>query len=112
MKKLIIVSFIFFFVNFGFSQHFDSPNLKVFFQKITYPDSLIKQNVRGTVYLEYWIEKDGTITNQKIIKSPHAVLSKIVLDASYFIKKIEYDMPEEKYVRLKIILPVHFKSKG
>ena len=107
MRKLIIICALVLFGGIGFSQG-DSTYLTSFYNKITYPDSLQNKKIEGMVYLEFWIEKDGTITSRKIIKSAHPTLSEIVIKASRFIPPFKFDLPPEKYVRMKIILPINF----
>jgi len=41
-----------------------------------YPKSLAKTGIQGTVYVQFIIEKDGTITNPKVIKGVHPELDK------------------------------------
>ena len=108
MKQIYILTLFICYSYFGISQTTEE-YYAPFYERISYPDSLKEQKVEGMVYLEYWIEKDGSITNQNVTKSVHPALTKIVLDASYFIKPIVYDLPEERYVRLKITLPINFK---
>ena len=44
-------------------------------ENIVYPEDAINQEIMGTVYVQFVIETDGSITNAKIMRSPHDLLS-------------------------------------
>ena len=78
-------------------------------RQIKYPDSLKKVELSGRVYVQFIIEKDGSVTNPIIIRSTHFLFSKEVLR---IIKKMPKWIPAEqngKKIRLRYSLSVNFK---
>ena len=81
-------------------------------KEIKYPKSAKKNKIEGRVYLQFIVEKDGSITNPKIIRSPAPSLSEEVLRAfNKLSKKSPRWIPAKvkgQPVRSKIILPFNF----
>jgi hypothetical protein len=62
---------------------FQGGDFKVFLkwvsERISYPKDLIKFNIEGTVVANFVIDTDGTLSDIKIVESPHPLLSKEVV---------------------------------
>lgn len=74
-----------------------------------YPVSALKQNIQGRVIITFIVEKDGSLTNAKVIKSVNQDLDK---EAMRVIKKMPHWIPgQQTYhkVRVRYILPVIFR---
>ena len=68
----------------------------------------VPDNVEGKVYVSFVIEKDGSITNVKIVKSPHPSFSVEVIRV---IKRMPKWIPGKKngeIVRTKLVMPFAF----
>ena len=48
-------------------------------EKSEYPKRAKQQNISGRVFVEFVIEEDGSISNQRVIKSPSYILSQEAL---------------------------------
>ena len=79
--------------------------------EIVYPDSLKIKEVQGKVYCKFVVEKDGTISNIEIMRSPHLEFNETVLNAVRKMPKWETGLQMGKAVRVYFILPINFKLK-
>ncbi|MEA1887162.1 MAG: M56 family metallopeptidase [Bacteroidota bacterium] len=50
-------------------------------QQISYPEEIADQGIKGPVFVMFVVDKDGSVTDTKIMKGLHPVLDKIALDA-------------------------------
>ena len=80
-------------------------------KKLTYPEWELKKHITGKVYVEFVIEKDGSITNIHVVKSVEQAKN---FDAEVI--RVLETMPKWKpgtqngiAVRSKMIFPVTFK---
>jgi len=76
---------------------------------IQYPDSAKKNNIQGTVFVSCIIEKNGSISNITIMRSPDKSLSN---EAKRVISTMPNWTPGQqngKLVRVQYLIPVHFK---
>jgi periplasmic protein TonB len=78
-------------------------------KNLTYPASARRNNIEGRVYIEFVVEKDGSLTDVKILKGigggcdEEAV--RIIKNAPKWIPGKQRGRP----VRVKMVLPVLFK---
>jgi periplasmic protein TonB len=78
-----------------------SKNLKVQKNKI----------VEGIVYVEFFIENDGTITNAKVLKGINADLDKIALETVTKMPKwVPAKDENNKPIRSKMVLPIKYSK--
>lgn len=78
-------------------------------ENIKYPPICQEQNIQGRVYLQFVVEKDGSITDVKTVRSPDPYLSK---EAERVINAMPRWSPGRqggKPVRVKFSLPVMFR---
>lgn len=76
---------------------------------IKYPPICQEQGIQGRVYLQFVVEKDGSITDVKTVRSPDPYLSK---EAERVVNNMPRWSPGRqggKPVRVKFTLPVMFK---
>ena len=79
--------------------------------QIKYPDSIKEKGVTGKVYCEFVVEKDGTVTNEKIVRSVHPAFDSTVLNAMRNMPKWNPGMQLGKPVRVKMVLPFNFTAR-
>ncbi len=77
---------------------------------LTYPDDALEMGITGVTHVSFVIEKDGSITNVKILKSSgHAQLDS---EAKRVIRKMPLWSPGKMngiIVRCRATLPIHFE---
>ena len=74
-----------------------------------YPEDCLKEKIEGRVNVSFVVERDGSISEVKIKKSPHPSLSK---EAERLVKAMPRWVPARhgnKPVRSRVLLPVIFK---
>lgn len=80
-------------------------------QNVKYPDIAKKEGIQGKVYAEYIIEKDGTVSNVKVIKSDDAKLNQEVLKVVKSSPNWKPGKQNGKLVRVKCVVQVKFALK-
>lgn len=81
-------------------------------RQIRYPQEALEENIQGKVMVEYVIEKDGSVSEVRIVHSPHKYLSAEVMRV--FGQEIPVWTPaiqNGKPVRMKFSIPVHFRNQ-
>lgn len=78
---------------------------------LVYPIEAKEKEVEGTVYASFIIEKDGSVSDIKIIKSIGSGCDEEVLRVLNLMKKWEPGKQNGKYVRVQFNLPVKFSMK-
>lgn len=77
-------------------------------QNVKYPEIAKKESIEGKVYAEYIVEKDGTVSNVKIIKSADSRLNEEVLKVVKSSPKWTAGKQNGKLVRVKFVVAVNF----
>ena len=77
--------------------------------QVKYPEEAIEKDISGRVLAEFFVEKDGTVTFSKALKSPHEILSKEVERVIKLSPKWTPAIVDGKPVRTKYCIPVVFK---
>ena len=84
--------------------------IKFLADNIQYPKKAQKNNIQGTVVLEFVVEKNGSISNVKVLKS---VSKELDAEAVRVVKKITRFVPgyneDHAPLRVRYTLPVKFK---
>lgn len=83
--------------------------LKYLSKNIEYPAIAQENGIQGRVYVEFVVEKDGTPSNFKILKSIDPALDKEALRVAKTMKKWIPGEQQGKKVRSKFRLPVYFR---
>ncbi len=76
---------------------------------IRYPKDCLKKKIEGRVFVNFVVEKDGSITDVKTLRSPHKSLSK---EAERVVKAMPKWKPgrfNNEPVRVRYTLPIAFK---
>lgn len=78
-------------------------------QHIKYPSICVKQGIQGRVFAQFVVEKDGTITRIKVLRSPDPNLSDETIRVLANMPKWKPGIQQGKPVRVKFSLPVMFR---
>lgn len=90
----------------------DEARAKYFSSAIQYPEDVKKENIEGTVYVTFVIEKNGSISNAKVIRGVDPRLDKIALDAVNAMPAWTPGTQRGKTVRVQFNIPVKFSLKS
>ncbi len=77
-------------------------------QNVKYPEIAKKEKIEGKVYAEYIVEKDGTVSNVKVIKSDDSKLNEEVLKVVKSSPNWTAGKQNGKLVRVKFVVQVKF----
>lgn len=83
--------------------------LKFLQENVKYPENAMKNNVQGRVIVQFVIEKDGTPTEFKVLRSVDPDLDAEALRVLQTMPKWKPGMQRGKIVRVKFTVPVSFK---
>lgn len=78
-------------------------------QNIKYPKECVEKGIQGRVMIQFVVNKDGSIPDIKVLKSPHSLLSE---EAIRVVKAMPFWTPAKvkgKAVRSRFRLPINFK---
>ena len=78
-------------------------------KNIVYPAKAKQDNKQGVVYISFIVEKDGSITNISIPKSPNDLLSKEAIRVVQEMPKWKVGIQNGEKVRVLFTLPIHFR---
>lgn len=76
---------------------------------VKYPKDAREENVQGRVIVSFVIEKDGSVTNIKVVKSPDERLSQEAVRVIESMPKWKPGKAQGKKVRVQFSLPINFK---
>ena len=77
--------------------------------QIHYPESMYDANIQGTMLVEFVINKDGKLTDIRIIKELHKDASKHVADILSKSPLWSPGMNDGKAVDIKFMMPLNFR---
>ncbi len=80
-----------------------------FGQNIVYPQSAMKDKVEGTVFVTFVVEKDGSVSNVKILKGIHPDCDAEVIRVVSAMPAWTPGKQRGKPVRVQFYLPVAFR---
>ncbi|MCB9188674.1 MAG: energy transducer TonB [Flavobacteriales bacterium] len=78
-------------------------------KQIVFPDEIKNIGIQGKVYIQFTVEKDGSITDIEVVKTPHSKLGKVTYNA---VSKMPTWIPgikNNKPVSVRYTLPVNFQ---
>ena len=76
---------------------------------VKYPPECVKDSIGGRVVVSFVVEKDGTITEPKVVKSVHPLLDAEALRVVGLMPKWQPGMMNGERRRMKYTIPVNFK---
>ncbi|WP_337788722.1 M56 family metallopeptidase [Phocaeicola plebeius] len=83
--------------------------LKFLQENVKYPENAMKNNVQGRVIVKFVVEKDGTPTEFKVLRSVDPDLDAEALRVMKAMPKWKPGMQKGQVVRVKFTVPVSFK---
>jgi len=83
--------------------------MKFVMDNIKYPQMALEMEIQGKVYLSFVVEKDGSITNIKILRTPHKILSKEAIRVVKRFPKYQAGTQRGRKVRSQQTIPIIFK---
>lgn len=83
--------------------------LKYIRENIKYPEQAMKERIQGRVTVSFIIEKDGSISDVKAVRSVHPLLNKEAVRVVKSMPKWTPGKQNGKPVRVRFNLPVMFK---
>jgi len=78
-------------------------------QNLVYPQSALKDKIEGTVYVTFVVEKDGSVSNVKIIQGIHPDCDAEVIRVVKTMPNWTPGKQRGKAVRVQFNLPVKFR---
>ena len=75
--------------------------------RVTYPEMARRIGIEGTVYIQFVVERDGSVTEPTVVRSPNDMLSEAALQAVTASRFIP-GMQRGRAVRVRFTLPVKF----
>jgi TonB family protein len=76
---------------------------------IKYPEECKKEGIEGRVHVQFVVNKDGSIPEVKVLKSPHPLLSEEAIRVVKAMPKWKPAKANGEIVRQRIMLPIIFK---
>jgi protein TonB len=78
---------------------------------LAYPRAAREAQISGKVFVSFVIERDGSLTNLKVLRSPHESLSEEVIRVLSIMPNWSPGMQRGKPVRVSYNLPIDFSLK-
>ena len=85
-----------------------SAMMKFIATNVQYPMAAMEKSEQGTVYVQLYIEKDGSVTEAKIVRGVSETIDKEALRVVNKMPKWKPGESEGKPVRVKQVLPIRF----
>lgn len=82
---------------------------KYLVNEIQYPENAVKQGIDGVVFVQFIVEKDGTVTNIKIKRGVNELLDAEAMRVVKNMPKWIPGMQKGKAVRVMVNMPIRFK---
>lgn len=77
-------------------------------QRTNYPEAAIENKIRGTVFLTFIVEKDGSVSNVTVIKGVHPLLDEEAVRAIAESPKWSPGLQRGQPVRVRFQIPISF----
>ncbi len=81
-------------------------------RNVEYPKEARESGIVGTVYIQFIVEKDGTLTNIKVIRGVHESLNQEALRVIKLMPKWKPGKQRGKAVRTQFTIPLKFSLNG
>ena len=85
--------------------------LKYIMENIKYPKQAMKEGIQGRVTVSFIVEKDGRVSNVRLLRSVQSALDKEAVRVVKSMPKWSPGKQNGKPVRVRFNLPVMFKLK-
>ena len=90
----------------------DEARMKYLVNAITYPEKARQSGKQGTVYVSYVVEKDGGITNVKLLRGFDKECDDVAMEVIKNMPKWEPGLQRGKPVRVQFNMPIRFNLDG
>lgn len=77
-----------------------------------YPEDAIKKDIQGTVYVQFIVEKDGSVSNIKVIRGVHPSLDAEAIRVTKLMENWTPGKQNGKPVSVRFTMPVKFRLDG
>ncbi len=78
-------------------------------RNVKYPEKAQKEKIQGRVTVQFIIEKDGTVTNVKVLRSVHRLLDKEAIRVVEGMPKWIPGTQRGEPVRVSYTAPINFR---
>jgi protein TonB len=78
------------------------------FNRTQYPQEAIDKKIRGTVFLTFIVEKDGSVSNVTVVKGVHEILDNVAIKAISESPKWTPGLQRGQPVRVRFSIPLNF----
>lgn len=78
-------------------------------QQVNYPALAVEKNIEGMVVVSFVVEKDGSLSNVKVVRSVHPLLDREALRVIGAMPRWTPGKQNGKEVRVQFNLPVDFR---
>lgn len=85
--------------------------LKYIMENIKYPEQAMKEGIQGRVTVSFIVEKDGRVSNVRLLRSVQSSLDKEAVRVVKSMPKWSPGKQKGKPVRVRFNIPVMFKLK-
>jgi len=90
----------------------EAARLKFLSDNVKYPRAAIEMGVEGKVIVGFVVEKDGSITDVKVLRSASPLLDQEAVRVAKLMPKWQAGLQKGKAVRAKFNMPITFNLKG
>jgi TonB family protein len=90
----------------------ENARLKFIGKKLKYPREAKKNKIQGKVFVSFVVEKDGKLTNIKVLKSAHFLLDNEALRMVKLMPKWKPAKIKGKNVRVQCNMPIRFSMSS
>jgi len=87
----------------------DNARIKFIKENIKYPKEALEKGISGTVFVSFVVEKDGSISNVKLLKGIGGGCDKEALRVVSMLPNYEPGLQDGKPVRTQFNIPISFK---
>ncbi len=87
----------------------DEARIKFYHENVKYPEEARQNGISGTVFISFIVEKDGKITDIKLLRGTHELLDAEGLRVVKLMPKWNPGKQDGKAVRVQYNIPIYFK---
>jgi TonB family protein len=84
---------------------------KFLVDNIKYPEDARKKNIEGTVYVQFVVERDGSVSTVNVLRGADKLLDDEAVRVVSIMPKWTPGSQDGVPVRVQYVVPIHFKLK-
>lgn len=77
-------------------------------QHVVYPEEALRDSIMGKVYVQFIIEKDGSINEVNCVRAVHPLLDNAAMKVVRAMPTLQPALQRGKPVRMQYVLPINF----